>query len=427
MRTLNDQVSFLLQRYVDSTCTPDEFAELMALLQLEIDTPGTDTPGIGSSGIDSRRIERPGIGSSGIDTLGIEEVLDRALAGAGINPAEQQVDWEKMRLSILKRQPPAVPVKRLFPFRKMVAAAVILALLGGGGYWMLRRKAAPEERIALQPQKDVLPGGNKAILTLSNGSSIILDSAANGLLSQQGQSKVLKLTNGQLAYRPAEEKTAALLYNTVRTPRGGTYQVTLSDGTKVWLNAASSLRFPTAFPGKERRVEVSGEAYFDVAKNPGQPFRVTILSEPSGENRGEIEVLGTSFNINAYSDEKTLATTLLSGAVKYDANGQEELLRPGQQAVFDNSARTLSLRQADTVSVVAWKNGRFEFENMELPEILRQISRWYDVDIRYNGHIGNAQFGGGLSRQLSLEKVLHYLESTGMHFTLDRNVIIVSP
>lgn len=301
------------------------------------------------------------------------------------------------------------------------AAAVIFILLATGTFFLLTRKKQNE--IATinkeQTKPDVKPGGNKAILTLGDHSQIILDNAANGTLTQQGNTEILKLSDGQIAYNPSGKATE-LIYNTITTPKGGQYQLTLSDGSKVWLNAASSIRFPTSFVGKERKVEITGEVYFEVAKNASMPFRVDIAGT------GEVEVLGTHFNINAYGDEPDIKATLLEGSIKITNDNATVLLRPSMQAKIQNNDITV-VQDVDVDQVVAWQRGMFEFEHTELPVIMRQISRWYDVEISYEGKIAGGKFGGGISRNLPLSSVLKSLESTGIHFRLDGKKLIVTP
>ncbi len=242
MATINQRVGELLQRYADSACTPAEFNELLLLLRLDPDGPEIDT------------------------------VLERIWETATRHPAEQEVDWDRMRLAILEAAPPMAPVKRLFHFRRVAAAAVIGLLLAGGVWWLIRSHA-PEATMANVPKPDAPPGGNKATLYLAGGQTIVLDSAAKGTLARQGAIEVKKTSNGQLAYTGESggealpntrtpQAAAPNVYNTLTTPRGGQYQLVLSDGTKVWLNAASSVTYPTAFAGKNRIVTMTGEAYF---------------------------------------------------------------------------------------------------------------------------------------------------------------------
>lgn len=320
------------------------------------------------------------------------------------------------------------------PRRKwQIAAAATVILLAGATYFMVSSRSPKQELTKNQSinpslKNDIAPGGNKAILLLADGSSIVLDSASNGTIGQQGNIEVKKLKNGLLAYKvngkPGTESNEPS-YNTISTPRGGQYQVTLADGTMVWLNAASSIRFPVAFSGKERKVEITGEVYFEVAKNKASPFRVkTALSE--------VEVLGTHFNVNAYDDEAAVKTTLLEGSVKVSAaNQSSKFLKPGQQALINNhlvglSRRITVLDNADIEETMAWKNGRFQFKSSDLKSILRQISRWYDVDIVYKGNI-NLHFTGQLPRNSNVSKVFEKLALTGeVHFKLDGKTIIVS-
>lgn len=313
------------------------------------------------------------------------------------------------------------------------AAAVLLLFISAGIFRLLnpgmnRQVQSASAMTAESVVTDLAPGGNRAILHLADGSAIILDSAANGMLSLQGNIKVEKLSNGLLAYtiggKQLTEQDAAF-YNTITTPRGGQYQVTLSDGTKVWLNAASSIRFPVLFAGSERKVEIIGEAYFEVAKNVAKPFKVKTVSS-------EVEVLGTHFNVNAYEDESAVKTTLLEGMVKVSvpqAAGKQtaRFLQPGQQSGVTNDGRISVLNNADTEEAVAWKNGRFQFRSADLKSILRQISRWYDVDVVYKGNV-DLHFTGQLTRDDYVSKVFEKLALTGeVHFKIDGKKIIVSP
>jgi len=309
------------------------------------------------------------------------------------------------------------------------AAAVLLT--GLAVYFFItpdnkKQNTVVAETLLIQ-KEGIVPGGNKAILKLADGSTIILDSAANGLLSQQGGIKVQKLDNGLLAYtvngKTVTENDEAF-YNTITTPRGGQYQVTLSDGTQVWLNAASSIHFPVVFTGTERKVTITGEAYFEVAKNKAMPFKITAGSS-------EVEVLGTHFNINSYSDEPFVKTTLLEGSVKVTVpvsgkNQSFEFLHPGQQTAVNKEGKISVLNNADLEEAVAWKNGRFQFKSADLKTILRQISRWYDADIVYKGNV-DIHFTGRLPRNDDVNKVFEKLALTGeVHFQVEGKKIIVS-
>jgi ferric-dicitrate binding protein FerR (iron transport regulator) len=266
---------------------------------------------------------------------------------------------------------------------------------------------------------DVAPGGNKAILTLANGSKIILSNAKNGALTQQGNTKVVKLDDGKLAYQPDKTNAPiAVEYNTVSTPRGGQYQLTLSDGSKVWLNAESAITFPTSFTGKERKVSIKGEAYFEVAHDASKPFQVTV-------NGMEVQVLGTHFNINAYNDEGEMKTTLLEGAVKVSKVSVSKLIIPGEQAVVSLTEPIIVVQQADVDEAVAWKNGLFHFDNADLQQVMRQLSRWYDVDVVYIGTIPKREFAGEMQRDLRLSQVLELLEKNEVNFKIQGKKIMV--
>lgn len=336
-------------------------------------------------------------------------------------PAMQEEVWNKVRAA--RKDMPAAPVRRGYGWLRYAAAAVLAVLLAGGSVYLFLRKAPRPVTVQLPVKEDVAPGGNKAVLTLTDGTEITLDSASNGLLAQQGSAKVSKLANGQLAYTQEGKEGGAPMYNTMRTPRGGQYQLTLPDGTKVWLNSASSLRFPAVFTGTERTVALTGQAYFEVAANKEHPFTVTV----SGI---EVQVLGTHFDIMAYPDEKSINTTLLEGAVKVKSKGATALLKPGEQAVLVHESLRLSVVPAQVNKVVAWKQGLFVFNKMDLESILREVSRWYDVDIVYQApfQANGKLYGGGISRKMLLSDVLHFLEESGIHhFKIEGKKVIVLP
>jgi len=306
----------------------------------------------------------------------------------------------------------------------VMAASVLLLLTVGLYQW----RAQPEQPVAVEvptlksQPADFKPGGNKALLTLADGTIINLDDAQNGLLAQQGASAVRKDQAGQLVYTPGAGKTeaSAAAMNTVATPRGGQYQLELPDGSKVWLNAASSLRFPTVFTGRERRVELTGEAYFEVAKNKQMPFKVSVGAT-------EVAVLGTHFNVMAYADEPSLTTTLLEGAVQVSSGMHHALLRPGQQARRQVGG-TIAVADVDPQNAVAWKNGQFIFNDESIESIMRQISRWYDVEVEFQGAMAGKEFNGAVSRFDNASQVLHMLELTGaIHFKTQGHRIIVQP
>jgi ferric-dicitrate binding protein FerR (iron transport regulator) len=298
------------------------------------------------------------------------------------------------------------------------AAAITGIALLAASYWVWKPVAsvAPVPAMAQRFKNDVAPGSNKAILTLADGSSITLDEAKNDTLGKQGNTNIIKTQNGQVLYK-AEKATAAITYNTLTTPRGGQYQLTLPDGTQVWLNAASSLHFPTSFSGNSREVELTGEGYFDVASSPEKPFRVKV-------NGTTIAVLGTQFNIMAYPNEQAMAVTLITGAVNVSNNGIVKKLQPGQQARIPAN-NNITITDVDTQAAVAWKNGFFIFDRADIATVMRQLERWYDIDVVYEGTPREMRFGGGMQRSLPLSRVLNILERNQVLFKIEGRRITV--
>lgn len=320
-----------------------------------------------------------------------------------------------------KQAAPVVSIRRSNYF-KWVAAAILVASLAGV-YFFFRKDdrglQVAEQKQADGPSEIISPAENKATLTLGNGSVIQLDTARNGTLALQSHVEVIKLDDGTILYRPESAPIEKdISFNTIKTPRGGQYQIVLPDGTKVWLNAASALKFPSRFSEKNREVALSGEAYFEVARNPGVPFVVTV-----GESA--VTVLGTHFNISGYGDEEDLCTTLLEGSVKFSHGVTEKTLEPGQQARFNRQSSAVSVHKADIGQVMGWKNGFFEFDNIGLAAIMRQISRWYDVDIVYHSIDKNKRLGGGISRKSALPDLLRLLENSGVKVKLEGRKLVV--
>jgi transmembrane sensor len=310
------------------------------------------------------------------------------------------------------------------PWLAYAAAAIILIALG---VTLTRyRNTSNEQKLTLKPQKDLLPGSNKAILTLADGSKIILDDAKRGKIASQQNIVITKDQSGELVYQAAETAQTEdlppvekVVMNMLATPRGGQYQIVLPDGTRVWLNSASSLRYPTAFAGNERKVELTGEAYFEVSKDPGKPFYVKTATQT-------VAVLGTHFNINSYADEISTKTTLLEGSVKVTGNttGISAKLKPGEQAV--NTINAIDVKEnADIDEAVAWKNGKFLFRNTDLHTIMRQLSRWYDVDVEYQGNVVQKHYRGRISRNVPVSEIFQILKTSGINFTIDGRKIIV--
>jgi transmembrane sensor len=314
---------------------------------------------------------------------------------------------------------------------KFVSAAAALLLISVMVYWGYNRPTDKQKSYSLA-KHDVAPGGDKAVLILSDGSQIVLNSAQNGAIAKQGNTAVLK-NNNQLVYDASQvaknSKYSTLAYNTIITPRGGQYRVTLPDGSKVWLNASSSLKFPTAFTGISRRVEITGEAYFEVKsiKTPHQLTRKTPFIVKA--NGVEVEVLGTHFNVMAYADEGKITTTLLEGSVKVKRGNANGLLKPGQEAQlsYNQTNDKILIRNGDTDEAVAWKNGRFLFNNTDLKTIMRQVMRWYDVNIIYQDGAPERYFTANLSRNTNLSELLKVFEVSKIHFKIEGKNLIVLP
>jgi len=396
MTAPNDRFEYLYGRYIDKSCTGEEVQEFFAYVQ---------DPAYKSL-LEARA----------------DELLETAPARVGV-PA---VDWEHMYRRILQHSTIYRKKGRLASLFMLtrVAAAIVIIALCAGGYLLYtkqhQKNAAPGTGGVAK--NDVAPGGNKAVLTLANGSTIILDSTVNGLVAQQGNAKVMKTNSGQLTYSSADEQPANVLYNTLATPRGGQYQLILPDGSKVWLNAASSLRFPAAFTGKERKVEITGEAYFEITQNAAMPFIVT-------KGDVSIEVLGTHFNVNAYDDEAAIKTTLLEGSVNVSGLSPHvsRILKPGQQAQLSAGGNSIHIEEnVNTEAVIAWKKGLFNFEDDNIKDIMRQLSRWYDIETDYEGLVSGLRYSGVIQRQVNISRVLDMLEvAGGAHFTIEGKKIMV--
>jgi ferric-dicitrate binding protein FerR (iron transport regulator) len=295
-------------------------------------------------------------------------------------------------------------------------------LIAAGGAYLLQQKPA-EPPVTVAHQQDIPPGTNKATLILGDGSVVTLDSAGNRVISQGGTA--IRQQGGQLQY-DARGAAAEVTYNTLATPNGGQFKVRLPDGTQAWLNAASSIRYPTTFSGEKRVVEITGEVYLEVARQQGHPFVVQIKTA-SGSG-GEVEVLGTHFNINAYNDEPLIKTTLLEGSVKVTTgNGRYSVLRPGQQSAVNSSGAINILEQVNIGAVIAWKQGYFSFAQTDLRSVMRQIGRWYDVEIVYEGAVPDKKFGGAIPRDSPASEVLKILEVSGVHFRIEGKKIVVIP
>lgn len=343
-----------------------------------------------------------------------EEALTAYLAGP-----ETETDLEqRMRHRLMAATAPEI---RVVPMRrngwKAAAAVLVLVTAGAGFYlWQPGKKQVLAEKVAA-----ITHGSDKATLTLADGTVVNLDSAGTGVLTVQGNSKVEKTTHGQIVYKNSNASAPAVSYNVLRTPRGGQYRITLPDGTDVWLNANSSVSYPTAFTGKERKVDITGEAYFEVAEDAERPFTVKVNSNM------DVLVLGTHFNINAYADESTINTTLLEGAVLVRTTGAMRHLNPGQQAKATPAGDGIvKVGRVDVNSAIAWKNGYFSFEDADIPTVMRQLSRWYNIEVKYSDRIPEETFTGEIGRSLTQEQLLKVLSQAKINFKVEegRRIII---
>ena len=314
------------------------------------------------------------------------------------------------------------PDKRSFGwFRIAAAAAILFLVITGISFWVQTKQPVPKITQSANLHKTdhntIVPGGNKALLTLADGSHISLDSTRGGTLAMQGNAKITNLHTAVLAYNTLNGNSRELVHNTLSTPVGGQYQLVLSDGTKVWLNASSSIYFPVTFTGNERNVTITGEVYFEVAKNAAMPFTVNVKDVT-------VQVLGTHFNIMAYNNESSVNTTLLEGSVKISQGSSSSMLVPGQESRVSKTG-DMKVVVADMEEVIAWKNGWFQFEAWGIEKVMRQISRWYDVEIEYEGVIPHGHFSGMVSRENNISQVLKILQAGGVGFKIQGRKVIL--
>lgn len=419
-----DLLQELFQKFLnDQKMTPAEIRQLQAWVQ------------------DERHRERL---DELLASLYEEEAREPMAAESDTRAAFEEV-WARLQApaaATVADEPVVMDMRPRRRWWQYAAAAVVIGMIGTGAYWLLSRNtSAPVVQQHQPPKPGIQPGGNKAVLTLADGSFIVLDSAQNGTLAQQGGIQVMKAKDGELEYRRSEVggQQSEVSFNTLSTPRGGRYRLILPDGSKVWLNAASSITYPTLFTGNERRVAIAGEAYFEVAPSgsPGEggkgiPFIVDIL--PATGKGGQVEVLGTHFNIHAYEEETVIKTTLLEGKVKVTTGSQTSslspptaaYLKPGQQAQLVN--HKLSIINADMEAAIAWKNDLIQFEGQDIHAAMRMIARWYDVEVEYRGNIPNVHFRGSMPSNVPVTEVLDMMGKTAeVHFTISGRKIIVTP
>jgi len=355
-------------------------------------------------------------GDAGLADLMPDEVLDAYTQGEV--PAElMALTYQNIKLNIASPAPKVVQIKKYIP---LIAAAVVLFILSVCLYFNSLKEKTINKTVAAQT---IVPGSNKATITLSNGQRLVLSDSIGGQIATQSGVVINKTANGEIEYQvspSAYQQSVEPLYNTITIPRGGQYQLVLPDGTKVWMNSSSSLTYPVIFKGSKRQVSLTGEAYFEVAKNKQMPFIVESKKQT-------LEVLGTHFNVNAYDDEPAVKTTLLEGSIKIIAvaNKMSRVLVPGEQAHVDQN---IEIRAVDAEGVVSWKNGLFVFNKQTVEAAMRQLARWYDVEVEYKGNVSAKGFWGSIPRNKDLNYVLKMLEATGVaHFKLTERRVTVMP
>ncbi|MFC1226733.1 FecR family protein [Pedobacter sp. BG31] len=338
--------------------------------------------------------------------------------------------WNKILSDVSQTEAELPKVQKLNrPYKRIISIGIAasILLIAGLGYLTLKNNDTTPDQFVIAKKYDLPAGTDKAILTLSDGKVIDLNKDAVGKIATEAGIEITKAADGTLIYKTLNTGKSDG-FNTITTPIGGQYAVILPDGSKVWLNAGSSLKYPTAFAASGRNVTLTGEGYFEVAHMEGTkgrvPFTVTVLKNQMQSEK--VEVLGTHFNINAYADEPFINTTLLMGSVKVAlSNNKTTLLRPGQRARLSNE--NIQVQQADTEMAVAWKNGEFVFRE-DLRSAMRKVARWYDVEIVYDETAPeNLMLGGWMSRGTNISEVLNHIQLTGkVHFKLEGRRVIVS-
>lgn len=390
MNNKQERFSYLLKQYLADKCTKAELIEFLSIVK-------EDT---------TNHIE------SSFNT----DELNTSLLDASIEFNKENI-YHNLSQQIHVQKP-----NRLLFIKNYGLQAAAVLLITAALWFVIAKQNSLKQAPTYVKETDILPGGNRGTLTLADGRTIKLDSVKNGELAHQAGTDII-ISNGNLLQYKLDHQTnnSTTSYNTLATPRGGQFKLILPDKTSVWLNAESTLKFPTVFSGKTRIVELTGEAYFEVAKNAKMPFKVISGTTTT-------EVLGTHFNINAYKNESLTKTTLLEGSVKVSNTKDSILLNPNQQAITTSTSQKIEIsKEIDVDEVVAWKNGKFQFNNTDLQSIMRQLARWYDVEIVYEGAIPKRAFTGKISRDVTATQVLKILELSDINFRIDGKKIIVMP
>lgn len=397
-----DKLHELLRQYFDNTISPSDYIELLEYLR-------------------------------STDQDIVEQVIDEEMlhldSGATFSKSQSQSVLNRIKSDPRFTKTEVVSpeersnIIRFYQRAWFRVAATILVFFSAGLFIVKRYELRNHANnvVAKRSSAPIVPGSQKATLTMANGKVIVLSNAANGLLANTGGSKVVKQGQGRILYTAGNKKVTAneIGYNTLTTPRGGEYQVILPDGSKVWLNAASSITYPTQFTGSDRRVKLTGEAYFEITKNKEKPFYVMM-------NDAQVRVFGTHFNISAYSDDDIYTTTLLEGSVQVSKNNSVSMLKPGQQAVINHNSDAITVSDANIDDAMAWKNGLFIFNDDNITGIMKKVSRWYDVDVYYAADLNEQKFGGSYHRSKNINELLQYLEMIGkIHFKVQERRITV--
>lgn len=341
---------------------------------------------------------------------------------------DDQYDIEKRHAladTILTQWPaqPVISINKAKSFRLhrvWLAAAGILLIAGAAFFWKnfapVKNQQALTQQMAPLSLEAIEPGKEGAILTLADGTQVVLDSTGNGIISSQGNAQI-RLQDNKLVYQADGNITGdqPVAYNSMTTPKGRQFQLVLPDGSKVWLNAASNIRYPVIFDRTERIVEINGEAYFEVASDKSWPFIVRTSEQ-------QVQALGTSFNVNAYENEPAQATTLVEGSVmvkSHRAAVKSTQLKPGQQARQLKNSEQITVIDNQSEAATAWKNGYFNLENIPFEQVMKQLERWYDIEVSYENGVPDIQFVGGLSRQMKLDALIRTLQLSEVHFKME--------
>lgn len=387
---LNENINTLVEKYTSNTCSKEELDQLLLMVK------------------------------NTTDTEPVENALHTFWERVKSENKQERVDWDAMMQPLmkdLKTETPVVAINRGFNWRWVGMAASVVMLLGVLVYLTFWKPQVAQQMAATDI---AAPVTNRAMIVLANGKKVYLDQQAKGNIAYDGNATVEKMADGTIVYKANNNVSlASNLYNTLSNPRGSSVMdITLSDGTRVWLNAGSSLTYPVAFSGNERKVQISGEGYFEVAHNANMPFKVA-------KNNMEVTVLGTHFNVNAYDDESVIKVTLLEGSVKTSlGNKVAVVIKPGQQAQISNNISVL--KDVNLEKEMAWKQGVFRFQDTNIEEIMHQAARWYNVEVEFGGDVSNLNFGGSVSRQVNISELLKRLEATNLvkFSVVDRKVIV---